>query len=69
MTNKDHTSLINGGLVRRYSTLRLAQQAAAHQRYPNVIILLGCDERYWVPATPRLAARLMKAGHEVAEVF
>lgn len=69
MTNKDLISLFNGGLVRRYSALGLAQQAAAHQRYPHVIILLGCDDRFWVPATPRVAARLMKAGYEVAEVF
>lgn len=59
-------SLIKGGNITRWSTLEAARSQATAQPYYTVI-LLGCDGRYWVPATPRPARQLLAAGYEAAE--
>lgn len=58
-------SLINGGNITRWSNLEAAAAQACRQPYYTAV-LLGCDGRYWVPATPRLARELMAAGYEEA---
>lgn len=58
-------SLINGGNITRWTTAEAAfKQATAQPCYTAV--LLGCDGRYWVPATPRIARLLVAAGYEAA---
>lgn len=57
--------LFNGRLITRWSTYAAAYQASTTQPYYTGV-LLGCDGRYWVPATPRIGRRLLKAGYEAA---
>lgn len=51
--------------VRRFSTLETAQEEARNQKYWTPV-LLGDDERFWVPATNREAGILISAGYEEA---
>ncbi len=57
-----HLALAN---TRRYSNLAMAREVAMRQTYWTPV-LLGDDERFWVPATNREAGLLIKAGYEVA---
>jgi len=52
--------------TRRYSTYEMANNVALRQTYWTPVIL-GDDERYWVPATNHEAGLLIQAGYEVAE--
>lgn len=65
MNNTQLTTLINGGNVTRWSSLAKASEAATSQAYYTVV-LLGCDGRYWVPATPLVARQLLAAGYQAA---
>jgi hypothetical protein len=56
------TALFN---TRRYSNYAMASEVAMRQTYWTPV-LLGDDERFWVPATNREAGLLIKAGYEVA---
>lgn len=59
-------SLINGRNITRWSSYAAAYRQATEQRYYTTV-LLGCDGRFWVPSTPRLARQLMAAGYEAAQ--
>lgn len=65
MTNQQITSLITGGNITRWSTFEQAMNQAAAQPHCTVV-LLGCDGRFWVPSTPRLARKLTAAGYQLA---
>lgn len=65
MTKQQLQSLINGGLIARFSSIYLAEARATSQPY-HTAVLLGCDGRYWVPATPRIGRELAEAGYEEA---
>jgi len=52
--------------TRRYSNYATASEVAMRQTYWTPV-LLGDDERFWVPATTREAGLLMKAGYEAAD--
>ncbi len=58
-------SLLNGGNITRWNSPDAANRQATEQRYYTTV-LLGCDGRYWVASTPRIARELLAAGYEVA---
>jgi len=51
--------------VRRYSTVEMALAVSARQVY-NVPVLLGDDDKFWVPGTRSEAAVLIAAGYDEA---
>lgn len=65
MNSTKFKSHFNGGNITRWSSLAKASEVAASQAYYTVV-LLGCDGRYWVPATPRVARQLLAAGYQAA---
>lgn len=56
--------LVNRGLLRRFNSPDAAAGQACEQPY-LANILLGCDGRFWVPATPRIQRDLISLGYEV----
>ncbi|MBS1941367.1 MAG: hypothetical protein JST38_10885 [Bacteroidetes bacterium] len=65
MTKQQLQSLFNGGLIARFNSIYLAEARATNQPCYTAV-LLGCDGRYWVPATPRIGRELAQAGYEEA---
>jgi hypothetical protein len=50
----------------KYQDCGMAKRVAAKQNYP-VVVLLGDDGRFWVPATTADMTNLLRAGYEAAE--
>lgn len=66
MTSAQLQSLFNGHNITRWSSIAKALNYGASIAYPTRMVFLGCDGRFWIASTPRLASRLLKAGYEVA---
>ena len=57
------TALFN---VSKFNSFELAKSCSNRQVY-HTRILLGDDDRYWVPSTHRETGLLIAAGYEAAE--
>lgn len=47
----------------KYTNLRFAKACSMNQKYWTTV-LMGENDQYWVPATPREASILIKMGYE-----